>query len=118
MILSNLTCLYMQMSNITFNKLEIFISKLQLKLKLFSFTSLSEDINYLDAHRWEEFILKYLPNLEKFYLKYSEHYNKHYEARFCDGNNQFISPFWTERQWIYEANVCCNQVIYSIRPYQ
>ena len=27
-------------------------------------------MTYLDANRWEELILKYLPQLEKFYLIY------------------------------------------------
>jgi hypothetical protein len=32
--------------------------------------------------------------------------------------SQFISPFWVERQWIYEVDIDFDKIIYSIRPYK
>jgi len=76
-------------------------------------------MTYLNAHRWEELILKYLPNLEKFYLKYRAHCDEGYEPRMYRGQaNQFISPFWIERQSIYEGDIDFNEIIYSIHPYK
>jgi hypothetical protein len=117
--LVNLTSLYMNTHDITFDKFEIFIKKLPSKLKVLSFASLSEDMTYLDANRWEKFILKYQPNLEKFYLKYSVFYdNKHRPPAYHGNKNEFISPFWIDRQWIYEAEIESYEIIYSIRPYK
>jgi len=77
-------------------------------------------MNYLDDNRWEKLILKYLPNLEKLYLKYSIHYEEGgYEPpTYCGKPNQFISPFWIERQWIFEADIDSDKIIFSIRPYK
>ncbi len=80
--------------DITFNKFEMFMSKIHSKLKILSLTTLSDDITYLDANQWEELILKYFPNLEKFYLKYSVYNNAHYKPPVYRGQaNQFLSPF-------------------------
>ncbi len=118
--LANLTSIYMHVYiDIKFNEFEIFISKIHSKLKVLSLDTLSEDMTYLDAHRWEELILKYFPNLEKFYLKYFVFYNEHYKSSKYRGKaNQFISPFWIERRWIYEAVIELNEITYSILPYK
>jgi hypothetical protein len=46
------------------------ITKIYSKLKFLSLKNLAEDITYLNDDRWEKFILKYLSQLEKFYLQY------------------------------------------------
>ena len=69
--ISNLTHLSISMSYIAFNEFEMFIRKIYSKLKVCVITQL-EDIAFLDAHRWEQFILHNLPQLEKFCLRYSE----------------------------------------------
>ena len=60
----------------------MFVSKLHSKLKVLSFTTQSLDIAYLDANRWEQFILKYLPRLEKFNFQYYECVD--YEKKICN----------------------------------
>ncbi len=116
--LANLTSIYMNPYYVTFNQFEIFITKLPSKLKVLSFRTLSKDMTYLDANRWEELILKYLLNLEKFYLEYSVYFDNKYEAPICPGQkDKFISPFWIDRQWIFEAAIE-DEITYSIRPYK
>ena len=119
MTLSNLTHLSMYMHCVTFDEFEILITKIYSKLKVLSLTTLSEDMTYLDASRWEQFILQYLPQLEKFYLKSNTHFDDDYEPPLYLGeSNQFISSFWFERQWIFDAQIELNDIIYSIRPYK
>ncbi|CAF2147908.1 unnamed protein product, partial [Rotaria magnacalcarata] len=120
MALSNLTNLSISMYNeISFDKLKIFIEKLNSKLKSFSLTTIVEDVTYLDANRWEELILTKLPQLEKFDFRYSAYFADDYDTPSYFGQpNQFISPFWLERRWILEIEVEFENVIYVIRPYQ
>ena len=119
MTLSNLTHLSMYMHCVTFDEFEILITKIYSKLKVLSLTTLSEDMTYLDASRWEQLILQYSPQLEKFYLKYNTHFDDDYERPLYLGeSNQFISSFWFERQWIFDAQIELNDIIYSIRPYK
>ncbi|CAF3132505.1 unnamed protein product [Rotaria sp. Silwood2] len=56
-------------SKMSFNMFREFISILNSKIKVLSLTTLVEDITYLDADRWENFILTKLPESEKFYFK-------------------------------------------------
>ncbi|CAF4615501.1 unnamed protein product, partial [Rotaria sp. Silwood2] len=63
MILSNLTNLSIYGNDLTFNELEIFISKLYSKLKVLSIDSDAKDMTYLNADRWEVLILKYFLHL-------------------------------------------------------
>ncbi|CAF5174154.1 unnamed protein product, partial [Rotaria sp. Silwood1] len=65
------------------------------------------------------FILKYLPLLQKFYLKYHVFYNnEHAILIYFKKLNRFTSSFWIERQWILEAEIDFDMIIYSIRPYK
>ncbi len=103
----------------SFDVFQIFISKLNSKLKVLSLNTMQEDIAYLDADRWEEFILKKLPQLEKFYFKYTAYLSENYETPMYFGQrDRFISSFWLQRQWILEIEVESENIIYSIRPYQ
>ncbi len=99
--------------------MEIFLRKLSSKLKYFSFKIFTEKKKYLNANRWKEFILKYLPNLEKFYFYYSVHYDRDDRPGLCTTYvKQLISSFWIERKWIYEIKIDFDEIIYSIRPYE
>jgi len=117
--LSNLTHLTMVVFSVMFDEFEMFISKLYSKLKYLRFTSLSEDIAYLDANRWERIILQYLPQLKKFYFKYFKgiEYENVSQVNFCKPD-QFSSPFWIERQWVFVAKFDTEEIVYSIRPYK
>ncbi|CAF3964278.1 unnamed protein product [Rotaria sordida] len=120
MILPNLTHLSIHIyRKMSFNVFEIFISKLNSKIKILSLTTIFEDIAYLDANRWENFILTKLPQLEKFYFKYSAYFEENYQTPMYSGQrDQFISSFWLQRGWILDIEVEDENIIYSIRPYQ
>ncbi|CAF4419487.1 unnamed protein product, partial [Rotaria sp. Silwood2] len=119
MTLWNLTYLSIHNYRMTFDEFEIFIKKFySSKLKILSFNTIVEDIAYLDANRWEEFILQNLPKLEEFYFKYNAYFEDDYETPMYFGKrDQFISPFWIERRWILQAEIEFDNLIYSIRPY-
>jgi hypothetical protein len=87
MILSNLT-------RLPTRSYEMFINKLNAKLKILSLTTIVEDIAYLDANRRESFIIQNLPQLEIFYFKYSAHFEVNYATPiYFVKQNQFSSPF-------------------------
>ena len=103
----------------SFYQFEIFIKKLNSKLNFLSFTTIVEDTDYLDANRWEEFVLKNLPQLKKFYLKYSARFEENYPITIYLGKrDQFNSSFWIERQWILGTEIELDSVVYLIHPYK
>jgi hypothetical protein len=119
MAFSNLTQFSIQSYEMSFNEFKIFIRKLNSKLKVLSLSTIVEDIAFLDAHQWEEFILKDLSQLEKFYFKYTSHFDIDYATPMYSGKqNQFISSFWLEQRWILETEIDFDNLIYSIRPYK
>ncbi|CAF1346962.1 unnamed protein product [Rotaria sp. Silwood1] len=66
--LSNLAYLSIHLFDAKFNEFETFIRKIYSKLKVLRVIIQSKDIDFIDAHRWKQLILQYLPQLEKFYL--------------------------------------------------
>jgi hypothetical protein len=81
MTLSNLMHLSIYVHYVTFDDFEMSITKIyfKLKIKILSLTSLSTDLTYLDASRWEQLILQYVSQLEKVYLNYNIHFDDVYE---------------------------------------
>ncbi|CAF1569133.1 unnamed protein product [Adineta steineri] len=112
---SKLTHLYIRVSDMKFDIFEKFISKIPSKLKVLSFTTESEDINYLDANRWKRFLLKYYPQLEEFYLRYHTTHHDNFDS---EKRNKFLSLFWIERRWIFEVKMGYKHILYSIKPYK
>ncbi|CAF3530126.1 unnamed protein product [Rotaria sp. Silwood2] len=101
----------------TFNKLEIFSTKIYSNLKILSI-SFSKNIDLLDAHQWEIIILNYYPQLEKFYLNYYESINNDNQYPIYSGKiNEFSSTFWIERTWIFYVEINFLNIEYKIRPY-
>ncbi|CAF3898435.1 unnamed protein product, partial [Rotaria sp. Silwood1] len=85
------------------HELEIFSNKLCSNLKIL-FINCSENIVFLDAHRWEQFISYYYPQLEKFYFTYYDRIDNdnQYEI-YSQRIIQFSSTFWIKRQWIFHV---------------
>jgi hypothetical protein len=120
--LSNLTHLSIGLKGVTFDEFEIFIRKMSSKLKVLSVISESQDIIYLDAHRWEQLILQYLPQLETFSLRfYHSEQNVDKESRYSTysgRSNEFSSSFWIKRQWLFEAEIHGYMNKYLVRRYR
>jgi hypothetical protein len=120
MILSNSTYISVDIFKLNFKKFESLISKIHSKLKVLSVHTISHDKTYLDARQWEQLISQYLPQLEKFYLKYSIRFENDStsQIRHAGKLNEFFSSFWIERQWILDAEIDSMFITYFIRPYK
>jgi hypothetical protein len=103
----------------SFDEAEIFIRKINAKLKILSIKQ-AEDRASLDAHRWEQIILQCFPDLEKFYLNYFDNVNEDHQYPVYSGElNQFSSSFWIERQWVFSTELTAEEgIIHSISPYK
>ncbi|CAF5123401.1 unnamed protein product, partial [Rotaria sp. Silwood1] len=101
--LSNLTDISIPMSDVKFDEFEIFIRKIDAKLKILRITTQSQQRNFLSAHRWKQLILMSLPQLEEFYLRYIEFFNEAYQ--YSEAANQFVSSFWIDRKWTFEVKI-------------
>jgi hypothetical protein len=103
----------------SFDEFEILISRIDAKLKILRLYILFNNRVYLNARRWEQLILHYLPGLEKFYFKYFDCIIEHLETqRYSELTNEFFSSFWLERQWILEAETDDEVTTYLICPYK
>jgi hypothetical protein len=117
--LSHLTFISIREYPKKFDEFEMFISGIQWKLKFLYITTESKDVTYFDANRWEELILKYLPDLKVFHLQYDEFTCEENESPVFIGEpNQFTSSFWIKHQWLFEAQIDYDQIIYSVCPYE
>ena len=100
------------------HKLEIISTKLCSNLKIL-FINCSKNIIFFDAHRWEELILHYYPQLEKFYFTYYEHMDDNYEFDIYSGPvNPFSSTFWIERKRVFNVKIDNTDIKYMIDPYK
>ncbi len=119
MTILNLTDLSIHLSSVSFDQLELLLSKINANLKILRLDIMSDDRTYVDAHRWERFIPHYFPGLEKFYFKYFDFLYDDLQTRtYSKPVNQFFSSFWLERQWILEADTETELTTYSIRPFK
>jgi hypothetical protein len=103
---------------LNFDEFEIFIEKMNSKLKILNVVSSNRDITYLDANRWQELIEQNIPQLEKFSLRYRESgYGEDYPI--YDGElNQFISTFWIQRNLIFDIEIYEYNIYYYVRSYK
>ncbi|CAF3996473.1 unnamed protein product [Rotaria magnacalcarata] len=100
------------------HKLEIFSNKSCSNFKILSI-SCSQNIIFLDVHRWEHFILHYYPQLEKFYFPYYDRIDNDNQYEIYSGRiNQFSSTFWIERKWIFNIKIDNADIEYMICPYK
>jgi hypothetical protein len=108
---------YEEMMNMN-HEFEITSTKLCSKLKILSI-SCSQNVIFLDAHRWEQLILNYYPQLEKFYFTYYDRVNSDDQYPIYSGQvNQFSSSFWIERKWIFDVQIDNTDIKYMIHPYR
>ncbi|CAF1399140.1 unnamed protein product [Adineta steineri] len=117
--LINLTKLSMIICQMTFDEFEIVIKKMGLNLKILSLNIRHEDMAYLNAKRWVDFLQENLSQLEKFYFIKMVYFSDDYETRMYLGEqNEFSSTFWIERRWIFKVENEGDSLIYSIQPYK
>ncbi|CAF1230610.1 unnamed protein product [Adineta steineri] len=117
--LINLTKLSMEISEMTFDEFEILIKKIRFNLKILSLDIRHEDMSYLNAKRWEDFLHENLLQLEKLYFKKTVYFSDDYETPMYLGEqNEFNSIFWLERRWIFKVENDSGHLIYSIQPYK
>ncbi|UJR12324.1 hypothetical protein I4U23_016501 [Adineta vaga] len=116
----NLTHLSMCLSlhsRVMFEYFEVLIRKIGLNIKVFSLKTSSENTDYLNASRWENLISNSMPQLDKFYLKYSENVNRIFNYN-IDEINDFTSSFWIKQKWILEIEINNQNIIFSVSPYK
>jgi hypothetical protein len=118
MNLSNLTYISIDLHFKTFDELKMIMIKIGSKLNIIHCFA-SQDATFLDGHRWQNFILQYLPDLKKFYLTFKDTiHNKDRHSIYSGELNQFATSFWIERQWVLEFKIIDEYISYSIDPYR
>ncbi|CAF1577281.1 unnamed protein product [Rotaria sp. Silwood1] len=116
--LINLMFIYLHMCKISFYELKTFLVNISSALKILSIHC-SENIFFLDAHRWEQFISYYYPQLEKFYFTYYDLTDNDNQYEIYPGQiNQFSSTFWIERKWIFHVEIDNADIKYIVYPYK
>ena len=113
--LVNLTHLTIFADNFFFPSVELFIKRMNFKLKML-FIRTSDDASYLHANRWEKLIVQYLPYLEEFSLLYQESIGEKYQYDpYRRKPNAFLTPFWIQRQWFLDMDIEDDYITYSIQ---
>ncbi len=116
-VLSNLTYLSFDTENLSFDDLESFFLRLSHRLEVFRLSA-DYNITYLNADRWERFILANLPRLRIFDIQLISKGNLNQNAIYIS-INQFMTSFWFKRKWFfryeYEHSFAA---FYSIEPYR
>ncbi|CAF3251842.1 unnamed protein product [Rotaria sp. Silwood2] len=111
--LYHLNSIYLNIYNITFNELEIFLIKIYSNLKTLSMKC-SNDTMFLNTHRWELLIMNYYPELEKFYLKYCDRISN---DGFYKEKIDLSSSFWIKKKWIFGIEFSFGNIVYIIHPF-
>jgi hypothetical protein len=110
-ILCNLTHIYIHKCRLQFNVFEMFIKKICSQLQVLRLAT-SEDVAFLDADRWENLIVQYIPNLRKFEFEYEEKIPNSFQLQLHHQQiNRFLSSFWVERQWYFELETNASPLI-------
>lgn len=118
-ILSNLTYCFLCTYELKYEDFEKFISQFNTKIKVFTLTTLSKDILYFNANRWEKIIREYLLDLKEFCFLYHEYIDIDYQSSIDLGeSNQFLSPFWIERHLGLEVTSEHKSLAYSVCQYE
>ncbi|CAF0894955.1 unnamed protein product [Adineta steineri] len=97
-----------------FNDFERFIKKVSPQLQRLR---IKPNFNkaYLDADRWERLITNYIPHLDTLICNCYQHNFIIYEDRSLHLIiNQFSSPFWVNKGWIFEIFIDCRIIHFSI----
>ena len=79
----------------------------------------SDDASYLHADRWKRLIVQNLPCLEEFCLLDQESIGDRYRYDSYRGKpNEFLTPFWIQRQWFLDIDIEDDYINYFIQSYR
>ena len=116
--LNHLIRLSMYTQYLNFDQFQLFIEKIHSKLKVLHVNFAKRDINFLDADRWQQFLSQNFAQLEKFSLHYREPGLGDDYSIYNGESNQFISPFWMEKNVIFDIEIHEYNIQYFLRPYK
>ncbi|CAF1419559.1 unnamed protein product [Rotaria magnacalcarata] len=120
-----LTHISLKLWRMSFDSFELLCSKLFSHLEFLSICTRADD-HYLMAHRWQQLIMNYMPNLRIFDFQ-------HYWEPVDDNNTEqrtyhrlidcFTSSFWINREWFFAHQHFSRRgirdaVFYSTHPYR
>ncbi|CAF3892652.1 unnamed protein product [Adineta steineri] len=105
-------------NNLNFDEFQLFVEQIRSKLQILYVNFLKRDIRFLHADRWQKLLLENFSQLKKFSLCYREPgYGDNYPI--YDGElNQFVSPFWIQRNLIFDIEVYECNIYYFVRPFK
>ena len=118
LVLSDLTHLHIHKCDMPFGRFEVLITKVSSQLQVLTLSTFDHS-SYLDANLWKQLICQHMPQLRKFHFQHRESSdNNHQLTPHHQLINQFTSPFWTDRQWIFEITIDGLDFLYSIQTYR
>jgi hypothetical protein len=127
--LNCLTCIDLNIIDITFDGLILMIENLFPKLEELHI-SMRNNKTYLCAHRWERLIRTSMPYLRIFDIHISQYlFCLEDKKKYIPLFNQFRTPFWIEREWFFGHHIYQNKnqdelhsghfiIFYSTNPYK
>ncbi|CAF1279291.1 unnamed protein product [Adineta steineri] len=92
-------------SDLNFHEFQSFVEKIHSKLQILNVYFTKPDIRFLHADRWQKLLLENFSQLEKFSLCYREMENRDNYPIYDGQLNQFVSPFWIQRNLIFGIEV-------------
>ncbi|CAM4962822.1 unnamed protein product [Rotaria socialis] len=122
---SYLTDINLNCRNISFDEIEIFLSKTSHHLQRLRLT-IHGNNTFLCADRWEQLIMNHMPHLYMFdFMCLIGTYDRPYDCILSDQLlDSFKSSFWTNRQWFFRYQYrpsnggTFEEIFYSTHPYR
>lgn len=119
--MNHLKHLSMGKTDITFNEFELIMKNFFQQIQIL-YMSTKDDLNYIDANRWERLIQSHLPNLRIFDIQSCYSSDKVHDQFFMNQFNKFNSVFWLERKWFFGYHFyhdkVGNIIFFSTNPYR
>jgi len=98
-VLKHLKYVSLKFENVQFNQLEKLIKYFFRRVEVLRLTTRFDEA-YLDAKRWEELIVSYMPNLRVFDINHEGPVRIN-PLSYHGLINQFNSSFWIEKEWFF-----------------
>ncbi|CAF1333514.1 unnamed protein product [Rotaria sordida] len=116
-VLQHLKYVSLKFDCIHFNPLEILINKFFRHVEVLRISAIY-DQTYLNAKKWEELIISFMPSLRVFDINH-----RGSALKYHDLIDQFNSSFWIERKWFFTHQHHAEETLdygmfYSTNPYR